>query len=278
MTTPTPSGTDPVRPTTGARAATLRALHVPGKPLLLPNAWDAASARLVESAGFPAVATASAAIAPTLGYADHEATPAEEMFAAVTRICRAVNVPVTADLEGGYGLEPAELVERVAATGAVGVNIEDTDAWTGELHAAGRQAEYLAAIRAAADAAGFGMVLNARVDVFLHETASEAERLAEALGRGRLYRDAGADSLYPILVADAPTITALVEGVGMPVNILARPGGLSHDELASLGVARISYGPGLFGIAQAATEEALRTVAGGGDPFAESPSGVTARE
>ncbi|WP_037603429.1 isocitrate lyase/PEP mutase family protein [Streptacidiphilus rugosus] len=254
--------------TSNDAAAILRALHVPGKPLVLANAWDVASARLVEGAGFPAVATASAAIAPTLGYDDHEQTPPEEMFAAVARIRRAVSVPVTADLEGGYGLEPAEFVERLAATGAVGANIEDTDAHSGGLRPAERQAEYLAGIRAAADAAGYDLVLNARVDVYLHDGGSDAERLAEALRRGRLYREAGADSLYPILVADAPTIEALVEGLDAPVNILARPGVPTVGELAGLGVARISFGPGMFRIAQAATEAALRAVADGRSPFA----------
>jgi 2-methylisocitrate lyase-like PEP mutase family enzyme len=253
--------------TTSNDAATLRALHVPGKPLVLPNAWDAASARQVEGAGFPAVATASAAIAPVLGYEDHEQTPPEEMFAAVARVRRAVSVPVTADLEGGFGLEAEDFVERLAATGAVGANIEDTDARSGRLRPAERQAEYLAGIRAAADAAGYDLVLNARVDVYLHGEGSEAERLAEALRRGRLYREAGADSLYPILVADARTIEALVEGLDAPVNILARPGVPTVEALAALGVARVSFGPGMFRIAQAATEAALRAVADGRSPF-----------
>src|SRR5438094_10673972 len=126
----------------------LRALHVPGKPLVLPNAWDAASARAVVAAGFPAVATASAAIAPSLGYEDHENAPPDEMFAAVARIAGAVEVPVTADIERGYRLPASEIAARLVATGAVGCNLEDSDARTGQLVPVEQQAELLAGVRA----------------------------------------------------------------------------------------------------------------------------------
>ncbi|RCV52184.1 isocitrate lyase/PEP mutase family protein [Marinitenerispora sediminis] len=226
------------------RAAALRALHVPGDPVVLPNAWDAASARTVVSAGFPAVATASAAVAPALGYGDHEETPAEEMFAAVARIARAVPVPVTADIERGYGLPPAEIADRLAASGAVGCNLEDTDPATGKLAPVADQAEFLAAFRAAAPDA----VLNARVDVFLHGTGTYEERLAEAIERGRRYVEAGADCVYPIAFdLPAETVRALVEGIGAPVNATAVPGSpVSLADLAAAGVARVSFGPGLF--------------------------------
>jgi 2-methylisocitrate lyase-like PEP mutase family enzyme len=213
-------------------AAALRALHVPGDPLVLPNAWDAHTARLVEQAGFPVVATTSSGVADALGYGDGELTPPEEMLAAVARIVRAVGVPVTADMEGGYGLSPAELAQRLAATGAAGLNLEDTDhANHPALVPADRHAERIAGLKAAA-----GLVVNARVDV--HLRGGEAR---EGLERARAYHAAGADCVYPIGVADEPTIAAYV-GLGVPVNILLRPGAPSIERLAELGVARISLG------------------------------------
>ena len=213
-------------------AAALRALHVAGDPLILPNAWDAGTARLVEQAGFGAVATTSSGVAEALGYEDGEHTPAEEMLAAVARIARAVGLPVTADMEAGYGLEDAELAERVSAAGAVGLNIEDSDH---RRHPAlvpvERHAARIAGIKQAAD-----LVLNARVDVHLRGGAT-----AEALERARAYGDAGADCIYPIGVADEATIAAFVE-LGTPVNVLLGPGAPSIERLARLGVARISLG------------------------------------
>ncbi|MEU4479975.1 isocitrate lyase/phosphoenolpyruvate mutase family protein [Micromonospora sp. NPDC023966] len=206
------------------RAAALRALHRPGEPLILPNAWDPGSARAVAAAGFPAVATSSAAVAESLGHADGEATPVAEMFAAVARIAAAVPVPVTADLERGYALRPAELVERLLTAGAVGCNIEDSDPRTGALHDVEEQADLLAGIRAAAGAAGVDLVLNARVDVHLRAYGPASGRLAEAVRRARRYRAAGADSVYPILLADPAQIRDLVAEVDAPVNVMARPG------------------------------------------------------
>ena len=213
-------------------AAALRALHVAGDPLILANAWDAHTARLVEQAGFAAVATTSSGVADALGYEDGELTPVEEMLAAVARIARVVELPVTADMEAGYGLDGAELAQRVAATGAVGLNLEDSD--HGERRALvpiERHAARLARVKQSAD-----LVLNARIDVHLR-----GGRTAEALERARAYRDAGADCVYPIGVADEPTIAAFVE-LGMPVNILLMPAAPPVERLAELGVARISLG------------------------------------
>src|SRR5919197_2926716 len=156
------------------KAATLRALHVPGDPLVLPNAWDAASARMVEAAGFPVVATSSVATAAILGYEDGEEAPAEEVLAAVERISRSVSLPVTVDFERGYGLPPAELVERLAAAGAVGVNLEDSNPASGGVVDAAEQADFLAAVRSAASA---DLVINARTDSFLRRAGSPEERL-----------------------------------------------------------------------------------------------------
>ncbi|MDV9193652.1 isocitrate lyase/phosphoenolpyruvate mutase family protein, partial [Streptomyces sp. SR27] len=187
------------------RTATLRALHrdrPADDPLVLPGPWDAVSARVFEAAGFPALATPSAGIAASLGHEDG-ATPAAEMFAAVARIVRAVSVPVTADLEGGYGLAPAELVDRVRESGAVGVNLEDTGP-DGRLQDPRAHADRLAEVRAAA---GPGLFLNARVDTYIRGVAEPA---ADALVRARLYAEAGADCVYPIAAppADLPALRA----------------------------------------------------------------------
>ncbi|NBM18247.1 isocitrate lyase/phosphoenolpyruvate mutase family protein [Streptomyces sp. GC420] len=248
------------------RAAGLRALHVPGRPLVLPNVWDAASARAVADAGFPAVATGSAAVAPALGHADHEAAPPEEMFAAVTRVAGSVDVPVTADLERGYGLPPRELAERLAVSGAVGCNLEDSDPATGTLVPVAEQAAFLAAFRAAAP----DVVLNARVDVFLHGSGTHEERLAEAVARGRRYAEAGADCVYPIVVSGLSRglVRALVDGIGSPVNMVFLPGSpLSVGELAAAGVARVSFGPGLFMAVQRHFADLVAEVRAGRDPY-----------
>ncbi len=248
-------------------AATLREAHRPGDPLLLPNVWDAASARTIQEAGFPAVATASAAVSPALGHADGEDTPPQEMFDAVARIVRAVDVPVTADLEHGYGLTAAELVARVLASGAAGCNIEDSDPRTGELVDAGRQAAYLGAIRAAADEAGADLVLNARVDTYLHGPGEPERRLAETLSRIRAYRAAGADCVYPIFLADPEEIATLVGEAGCPVNILFRPGTPPLRRLAELGVARISFGPGVHKATQRHLAHLAAEIRAGRDPY-----------
>ncbi|MEN8649975.1 isocitrate lyase/phosphoenolpyruvate mutase family protein [Streptomyces sp. 21So2-11] len=254
-----------------ARAATLRALHVPGTPAVLPNAWDAASARTVAAAGFPAVATGSAAMAPALGYEDHEATPPGEMFAALTRIVRAVDVPVTADLERGYGLPPAELAARLAESGAVGCNLEDSDPRTGKLIDVREQADFLAAFRQAAPE----VVINARVDTFLYGSgegaAADESRLAEAVARGRAYVAAGADCVYPISISGLSdrTVRSLVEGIGAPVNVAYGPGSpLTFEELAAAGVARVTFGPGLFIAVQQHLAGLVEAIRDGRDPYA----------
>jgi 2-methylisocitrate lyase-like PEP mutase family enzyme len=257
-----------VTSTTGERVDLLRALHVPGDPLVLPNVWDAASAHVVEEAGFLAVATGSAAVAAALGYADGEATPVGEMFDAVARVARVVGVPVTADVERGYGLPPAELVERLATAGAVGCNIEDSEPRTGTLVDAERQADFLAEVRATAVAGGHDLVINARVDTYAHGTGTATERLAESLRRARRYLAAGADCVYPILVTDVDAMRALVTGIAGPVNLLCRPGSPSVVEYAAMGAARVSFGPGLHHVVQSHLARLAATIAAGGDPYA----------
>ncbi|MGH3735518.1 MAG: isocitrate lyase/PEP mutase family protein [Micromonosporaceae bacterium] len=248
-------------------AERLRALHHGERPLVLPNVWDAAGAAVVAGAGFPAVATTSAAVAESLGYPDHEGAPAEEMFAAAGRIAAAVDVPVTADVEAGYGLSPAELTRRLIEAGVVGCNLEDSDHWAGGLVRAETQANRVAALRSAATAAGVNLVINARVDVFVQEWGDPAERLAEAIRRGNLYLDAGADCVYPILAPDTETIGTLTAELKGPVNVLSRRGGPSLEELARLGVARVSYGSGIHRVAMRALRQVVATIAEGGDPF-----------
>jgi 2-methylisocitrate lyase-like PEP mutase family enzyme len=240
-----------------AHAATLRALHT-GEMLVLPNAWDAASAKIVAEAGFPAVATASNAIAAMLGYPDGEGAPWEEMFAAAGRVARAVSVPVTVDAEAGYGMRPRELVDRLLDIGAVGCNLEDTDHRSGGLTDAAAHAAWLAEVRAAADEAGVPIVINARVDVFLPGAAvPESERVAEAVRRGTLYRDAGADCVYPIGVRGRADLEALVAGLPGPLNGNVGPE-LELPTLRELGVARVSYGPRFYHAGMAGFRSAVQ--------------------
>ncbi|RSM84931.1 isocitrate lyase/phosphoenolpyruvate mutase family protein [Kibdelosporangium aridum] len=237
-----------------AYAVRLRELHS-DKMLVLPNAWDAASAKVVAEAGFPAVATTSAAIAAMLGHPDGEGAPWQEMFAAAGRVARAVPVPVTVDAEAGYGMRARELVDRLLDIGAVGCNLEDTDHRAGGLADAGAHAQWLADVRSAADDAGIPIVINARIDTFLPANGV-SEPLAEAIRRGRLYLDAGADCVYPIGVRDKGDIAALVTELPGPVN-----GNTSDDvdlaTLEELGVARVSYGPRFYWAAMASLRAAV---------------------
>jgi 2-methylisocitrate lyase-like PEP mutase family enzyme len=233
--------------TVAAKAAALRALHAGPQMLVLPNAWDAASARVFEAAGFPAIATTSAGVALALGYEDHEGAPADEMLAAAARITRAVSVPVTVDFESGYRMPPREIVERLIAIGAAGFNFEDTNhRGDAAMIDAGRQAERIAALKDASRAAGVDLVLNARVDVFIHRLGTPAEQAADGLVRAGLYRGAGADCVYPILLAEEPVILAFVMAASV-VNVNLRPGGpLSLQRAAALGVRRVTYAASLF--------------------------------
>ncbi|MEU9142161.1 isocitrate lyase/phosphoenolpyruvate mutase family protein [Streptomyces sp. NPDC048404] len=228
-------------------AERFRALHhgrVPGDPLVLPGPWDAASARVFADAGFPALATPSAGVAASLGYADGR-TPAAEMFAAVARIARAVDVPVSADVEGGYGLAPRELVERLLEAGAVGCNLEDSEG--GVLKDAARHADWLAEVRSAAADLLF---VNARIDVFAYGDGDPEQ----AIERAALYVAAGADCVYPI---GAPTqvLPLLRSGVQGPLNAFARLDGTSPAELGELGATRVTFGPGLQRRAAEALED-----------------------
>lgn len=246
------------------KAARLRALHAGPGMLVLPNAWDAASANVFVAAGFAAIATTSGGVAGTLGFGDHEQAPVEEMVAAARRITAAVDVPVSVDFEAGYRLEPAAIVERLIAAGAAGMNLEDSDHHHGRvLVEAERHAERLAAVKAAARTAGVDLFLNARVDVFIQHHGSPEEQLKEGLRRARLYQEAGADCIYPITLTNASMIAAFVEAAGA-VNINVRRGGpLALEQLAALGVRRVTYATSLFRETMTWLEGAAHEIRGG---------------
>ena len=226
------------------KAQTLRRLHVDGPMLVLPNAWDAGSARIFLEAGFTALATTSAGIAFSLGYADGEKISRDEMLSAVSRITRRVDVPITADMEAGYGLEPtavAETVRRVVETGAVGMNLEDRQDGQ-HLIEFSLAVERVRAARAAADASGVPLVLNARTDAFEAPELRPEQRLDEAVRRGNAFRQAGADSVFVPFVGDRDTIEQLVQRIRAPLNVLGTPTAPTLKELAGLGVRRVTFG------------------------------------
>ena len=227
------------------------ALHHGDDILVLLNAWDAASARIFQAVGSRAIGTTSMGIAASIGYPDVERIPLEEMVAAVGRIVRAVDIPVTADMEAGYGATPAEVVEsirRVVACGAVGVNLEDgTGDQQRPLTEPAVAAERIAAVREATRADGIHLVINARTDIYLRAVGPSEDRFAEAVARGNAYREAGADCVFVPGGLDRETIRAIVREIDAPINILANPASAAPGvppvpELAELGVARVSVG------------------------------------
>ncbi|WP_420714009.1 isocitrate lyase/PEP mutase family protein [Streptomyces sp. NRRL WC-3742] len=261
MTMTTEQSTPQSQQTQQQKARLLRELHRPGDPLVLANVWDAASARLVVAAGARAVATASASVSWSLGSPDGGGADRDQVLARTAQVVRSVALPVTADIESGYADTPAgvgETVTTLLATGAVGLNLEDA-AYTPE-----QAAERIAAARAAADAAGVPAYVNGRTDVFLRGIGAPEGRLEETVRRLRAYVEAGADGVFVPGVSDPATIAALVEAVPVPLNVLAGPGFPSVAELAKLGVARISLGPGLAEVAYAAVRRAAEELYGEG--------------
>ena len=228
------------------KALAFSALHIPASPLALANAWDVASARIVAATGAPAVATTSAGVAWGLGAADGDHLARDLMLDLVRRVADAVDVPVTADIESGFGATAAEVGETVGlviAAGAVGVNIEDgRHDGTSPIRPVAEQVERLAAARAAADQAGLPLYLNARVDLYLRGVGEGPERLAETLARAEAYLAAGASGVFVPGVSSPREISALTAGIGAPVNILVQPQMPSVPELGRLGVARVSLG------------------------------------
>jgi 2-methylisocitrate lyase-like PEP mutase family enzyme len=230
------------------KAEQLRKLHRGPRILILANAWDVISARIVEDAGFPAVATTSAGVAAVLGYPDGQRVPQREVLEFVARIARAVSVPVTADMESGYGTSPADMAEMARAlvgAGAVGLNLEDVTGDDEGSHVEiGLQTEKIAAVREASAAAGVPLVINARTDVYLMPIGPEETRFERTVERLRAYRKAGADCVFAPGIRDKETIGKLLRAVDGPLNILLQPGGPSVADLEKLGVARASIGSG----------------------------------
>jgi 2-methylisocitrate lyase-like PEP mutase family enzyme len=250
------------------KARLLRSLHggAPGGPVLvLPNAWDAASAVMVQAAGARAVATTSAGVAWALGRQDGQRITREDMIYSVRRIAAAVDVPVTADVEGGYGPDPADVeatVRAVVDAGAVGVNLEDSTAPGGPLFGVDEQVERIRAARESATAAGLpDLVVNARTDVFLYRIGEPDGRLDQVRARFARYAEAGADCLFVPGLLDLAALRAIVAATPLPVNVMAGPGGPGVVELAAVGVRRVSAGPTIaraaYSVARAAAHELL---------------------
>jgi 2-methylisocitrate lyase-like PEP mutase family enzyme len=244
------------------KADLLRQLHADPVLLVLVNAWDAVSARTIAAApGCRALATASWSIAAAYGVPDGEVVGRDTMLAAVERIVHAVDVPVTADLERGYGAtasEVGETIEGAIAAGAVGCNLEDA------MRPLEEHAERVAAAREAGERAGVPLVINARTDVFLKYDGPPEERVDLALERGRAYAQAGADCVFVPGARDLDDLRRLVDEMGAPVSVLAQPGGPPLEELARVGVARVTFGPGTLGVAMAALHAAAEELLGGG--------------
>ncbi|GGQ07489.1 isocitrate lyase/PEP mutase family protein [Streptosporangium pseudovulgare] len=257
------------------RALRFRESHTDGRVLVLPTAWDVASACLIEDAGADAIATTSAGVAWSLGAADGNRLGRDRALDLVARIVSAVDVPVTADIEGGYASDPdgvAETVREVLAAGAVGINIEDGHAPVPRLRPVGEQCERITAARRAADAVQVPMFLNARVDTYLLAAGDPATRLRDTVDRAVAYVAAGADGIFVPGVTDPETVSALVREVPVPLNIMAGPGAPTIGELAELGVGRVSLGPAIALATHALVRRGVRELltAGTYTAFAEA--------
>lgn len=230
------------------KARIFRSLHHSERVLVLPNAWDVPSARIFENAGFPAIATSSAALSVSLGYPDGEKIEKGELFLAIKRIATALAVPLSADIESGFGSTVDQLtgtIRSVIDAGAVGINIEDiADFANKSLVPLEKQIERIKAIKSVSDSSRIPLVINARTDAFRFSAGDEKARFEEAIRRSIAYADAGADCLYPMGLTDRELISVFVKAVDRPVNIMARRGAPTIPELEKIGVARVSLGPG----------------------------------
>lgn len=245
------------------RAEALRQMHDRRNILLLPNAWDAGSARLFATHGFRAIATTSGGVAWALGYADGEQAPLDEILAVVRRIIRVVNLPVTVDFESGYGTTPADVAtstDAVIEAGAVGINLEDGMPGHGPLRNVEDAAARIRAAREAATAAGVPLVVNARIDNWMHPASDPAAPLTDAVTRARAYLAAGADCVYPIGLSDPETLKTFVETIDAPVNVMAGAGTSPLTELARLGIARVSTATWFAALALGTVDHAARAM------------------
>jgi 2-methylisocitrate lyase-like PEP mutase family enzyme len=247
-----------------ALAERFRAMHQRPPLLLLPNAWDAISARIVESEGFSAIATTSAGVCWALGYPDGEQAPWAEVVAATSRIVRVVKAPVTADIEAGYGETPRDIaacVTDIIEAGVVGINLEDGTSRPGlPVRTVDDMVARVRAAREAATRSGVPIVINARTDLYLKNIGDATARFADAVRRAKAYMAAGADCFYPMVVGDLDTIGAFVRELQVPINILGRPGVPPAEQLQRIGIARVSTAGGLPMIAYSQTREAVRAL------------------
>jgi 2-methylisocitrate lyase-like PEP mutase family enzyme len=226
------------------RADALLALHQPGNPVFLPTVWDAWSAKLAVEAGFAALTVGSHPVADSIGKADKEGMTFDELLTRVKQITAAVDVPISVDIESGYGQPPTRLIKGLLDAGAVGLNIEDTvHSEGGRLRSAGEHAELVGALRAAADASEAHVVINARTDLFLREDGDESDRVDRAIARLKEAASAGADVLYPVGHHDPDTLRRLASELPLPINAIAQPDKDDPASFGPLGVARISFGP-----------------------------------
>jgi 2-methylisocitrate lyase-like PEP mutase family enzyme len=240
------------------RAAALLALHVPGNPVVLPTVWDAWSAKLAVDAGFAALTVGSHPVADSVGKEDGEGMSFDDLTDRVAQITGAVDVPISVDVESGYGETPQRLIDGLLAAGAVGLNIEDTVHKEGKrLRGPEEHAALVGDLRKAADAAGVHLVINARTDLFVRNDGDDTNRVERAVARLKLAADAGADSLYPVGRHDPATMKRLTAELPLPVNAIALPDQDDRASFGPLGVGRISFGPFLQRALSARVQELL---------------------
>lgn len=226
------------------RATALLELHRPGDPVILPTVWDAWSARLATAAGFAALTVGSHPMADSVGKPDGEGMSFDDVLTRVAQITAAVDVPVSVDIESGYGESPRRLIEGLLSVGAVGLNIEDTVHSEGKrLRSADEHAQFVGRLREAADAAGVHVVINARTDLFVRKDGDDADRVSRAIARLTQAATAGADVLYPVGRHDPETLRRLAAELPLPVNAIALPDQDDPSSFGPLGVGRISFGP-----------------------------------
>jgi 2-methylisocitrate lyase-like PEP mutase family enzyme len=239
------------------KAELLRKLHGGPEVLVVPNAWDAISACVIEAEGFPVIATTSLGMAAVLGYLDGEQIPRQEMLFLVGRIAQTVQIPVTADLEAGYG-DAAQTARDLISSGAVGLNLEDRA--DDKMIPLADAVAAIRAVRAVGEAQGVPLVINARTDIFLAKDGEESTRLDRAAERLNAYHQAGADCLFAPGIADADTIGRMVSAVTGPLNVLASPASPTIPEMKKLGVRRVSFGSGPSRVALGGLQRFLRVL------------------
>lgn len=245
-----------------SKGKVLHDLHHNGKLLILPNVWESLGAAMLEDIGYPAIATASGATAFSNGYQDGEKLPFNDLLNILQRIVSSVNVPVTVDIENGYAKNNAALAENIrklVSIGIAGINFEDSHHDEQKLIPIDEQCEKIFLIKKVATEMGMPLFINARTDAYIKSNdLSDEEKLSQTLLRGKAYKDAGADGLYPIFLKDKNAISAIIKEVDLPVNLLLLPGIPEFTELKEIGVVRLSLGPGFLKVAVNAMKQAAQ--------------------